>query len=109
MARSFFGLALVLGLISAVGPFAIDMYLPALPRIGEALRGSPGAVQASLIVFFVALGAGQVVYGPVSDMVGRKAPLYFGLVVFGIASVGCALAPDIGTLIAWRFVQGLGA
>ena len=109
MQRSFFGLALVLGLISAVGPFAIDMYLPALPRIGYALGGSPGAVQASLIVFFVALGAGQIVYGPVSDMVGRKAPLYFGLVVFGIGSIGCALAPDLGTLIAWRFVQGLGA
>ncbi|MBC5782955.1 multidrug effflux MFS transporter [Ramlibacter sp. USB13] len=109
MSRSFFGLALVLGLISAVGPFAIDMYLPALPRIGQALGGSPGAVQASLIAFFIALGLGQVVYGPVSDMVGRKRPLYFGLVLFGIASVGCALAPDIGTLIAWRFVQGLGA
>ena len=109
MFRSFFGLALVLGLISAVGPFAIDMYLPALPRIGQALGGSPGAVQASLIVFFLALGAGQVVYGPVSDMVGRKKPLYFGLVLFGIGSVGCALAPDIGTLIGWRFLQGLGA
>jgi MFS transporter, DHA1 family, multidrug resistance protein len=109
MSRSFFGLALVLGLVSAVGPFAIDMYLPALPRIGQALGASPGAVQASLIVFFVALGAGQVVYGPVSDMLGRKGPLYFGLALFAAGSVGCALAPDIGTLIALRFVQGLGA
>src|SRR4051812_50195827 len=82
MSRSFFGLALVLGLVSAVGPFAIDMYLPALPTIGQALGASPGAVQATLIVFFVALGAGQVVYGPVSDRVGRKAPLYFGLALF---------------------------
>jgi DHA1 family bicyclomycin/chloramphenicol resistance-like MFS transporter len=109
MQRSFFGLALVLGLISAVGPFAIDMYLPALPTIGQALHASPGAVQASLIVFFVALGLGQVIYGPVSDMVGRKAPLYFGLLLFATGSIGCALAPSIEWLIALRFVQGLGA
>jgi DHA1 family bicyclomycin/chloramphenicol resistance-like MFS transporter len=109
MQRSFLGLALVLGLVSAVGPFAIDMYLPALPTIGQALGASPGAVQASLIVFFVALGAAQVVYGPVSDMVGRKGPLYFGLALFFVGSVGCALAPDVPTLIAMRFVQGLGA
>ncbi len=103
------GLALVLGLLSAVGPFAIDMYLPALPTIGQTLGASPGAVQASLIVFFIALGAGQVVYGPISDMVGRKAPLYFGLVLFGLGSIGCALAPTIEWLVALRFVQGLGA
>ena len=109
MQRSFFGLAVVLGLVSAVGPFAIDMYLPALPTIGQVLGASPGAVQASLIVFFVALGAGQVVYGPVSDMVGRKAPLYFGLLLFAAGSIGCALAPTIEWLIALRFVQGLGA
>ena len=109
MPSSFLGLAVVLGLVSAVGPFAIDMYLPALPTIGQALGASPAAVQASLIVFFVALGSGQVVYGPVSDMVGRKGPLYFGLALFFAGSVGCALAPDVPTLIAMRFVQGLGA
>jgi MFS transporter, DHA1 family, multidrug resistance protein len=109
MPSSLFRLALVLGLISAVGPFAIDMYLPALPTIGQTLGASPGAVQASLIAFFVSLGVGQVIYGPVSDMVGRKPPLYFGLLLFAAGSVGCALAPDIGTLIALRFVQGLGA
>lgn len=109
MPSSFFRLALVLGLVSAVGPFAIDMYLPALPTIGQALGASPGAVQATLIVFFVALGAGQVVYGPVSDMLGRKGPLYFGLALFAVGSIGCALAPDVPTLIALRFVQGLGA
>ncbi|MGE4241520.1 multidrug effflux MFS transporter [Ramlibacter sp.] len=106
---SFLGYALVLGLLSAVGPFAIDMYLPALPSIGATLSASPGAVQASLIVFFVALGSGQIVYGPLSDMFGRKRPLYFGLSLFVLASIGCALAPDVKTLIAFRFFQGLGA
>ncbi|MDP3702286.1 MAG: multidrug effflux MFS transporter [Hylemonella sp.] len=109
MTTSFFRAALILGLLSAIGPFAIDMYLPALPSIGQSLGASIGAVQGSLMAFFIALGIGQLIYGPVSDMVGRKPPLYFGLALFAIGSVGCALAPDIHTLIAMRFVQGLGA
>ena len=83
--------ALVLGLLSAIGPFAIDMYLPALPSIGQSLGASMGAVQASLMAFFIALGIGQVVYGPLSDMLGRKPPLCAGLLLFAAASVGCAL------------------
>lgn len=105
----FFKMALVLGLLSAIGPFAIDMYLPALPEIGASLGASVGAVQWSLTAFFLSLGAGQLLYGPVSDMVGRKPPMYFGLALFTLASVGCALATDIETLVALRFVQGLGA
>lgn len=109
MTSNFFKTALVLGLLSAIGPFAVDMYLPALPSIGSSLNTSMPAVQASLMVFFIAMGVGQIIYGPVSDMLGRKRPLFFGLVVFALASVGCALAPDIQTLIVLRFIQGLGA
>ena len=109
MNSNFLRTALVLGLLSAIGPFAIDMYLPALPSIGHSLNASMGAVQGSLMAFFAAIAIGQIVYGPVSDMVGRKAPLYFGLALFGLGSIGCALAPDIHTLVALRFVQGLGA
>jgi DHA1 family bicyclomycin/chloramphenicol resistance-like MFS transporter len=109
MKKSFLRAALVLGLLSAIGPFAIDMYLPALPSIGRSLGASTGAVQASLMAFFVAMGLGQIIYGPVSDMVGRKPPLYFGLLLFAGASIGCALAPDVQTLVVLRFVQGLGA
>ena len=69
MNSHFYRTALVLGLLSAIGPFAIDMYLPALPSIGHSLGASTGAVQASLMVFFIALGLGQLVYGPVSDRV----------------------------------------
>ncbi|ABR90758.1 drug resistance MFS transporter, Bcr/CflA family [Janthinobacterium sp. Marseille] len=101
--------ALVLGLLSAIGPFAIDMYLPALPSIGQTLDVSMSAVQASLMAFFISLGIGQIIYGPISDMVGRKPPLYFGLALFAVCSVGCAMAPDIETLIVLRFLQGLGA
>ncbi len=102
-------MALILGLLSAIGPFAIDMYLPALPAIGQSLGAEVGAVQWSLTAFFLALGCGQLLYGPISDMLGRKPPLYFGLGLFTLASVGCALATDIETLVALRFVQGLGA
>ncbi len=109
MQSHFLSTALVLGLLSAIGPFAIDMYLPALPSIGGSLGASAGAVQASLMAFFISLGLGQILYGPASDMLGRKPPLYFGLGLFAVGSVACALAPDIQTLVAWRFVQGLGA
>ncbi|RZL58519.1 MAG: Bcr/CflA family efflux MFS transporter [Variovorax sp.] len=102
-------MALVLGLLSAIGPFAIDMYLPALPAIGASLRAEIGPVQMSLTAFFVALAVGQPFFGPLSDMFGRRPPLVFGLVLFAAASVGCALATDIHTLIVLRFVQGLGA
>ena len=105
----FFRIALVLGLLQAIGPFAIDMDLPALPSIGASLGASAGAVQASLMAFFISLGLGQMVYGPASDMLGRKPPLYFGLLLFAVGSVGCALAPDIHSLVVWRFIQGLGA
>ena len=109
MKTDFFKTALILGLLSAIGPFAVDMYLPALPSIGQSLGASMSAVQASLMVFFISLGVGQLVYGPLSDMLGRKAPLCFGLVLFAAGSVGCAMAPDIQTLVVLRFVQGLGA
>src|ERR1700722_13819200 len=100
--------AIVLGLLSAVGPFAIDMYLPALPTIAANLQASTASTQMTLMAFFAAFGICQIVYGPVSDMIGRKRPLYFGLGVFLIGSIGCALAPSIGWLIAFRVLQGIG-
>lgn len=109
MTSTFVRHAVVLGLLFAIGPFAIDMYLPALPEIGRSLATDAASVQASLLAFFAAIAVFQLVYGPISDMVGRKAPLYFGLTLFAIGSVGCALAPNIETLIAFRFLQGIGA
>jgi MFS transporter, DHA1 family, multidrug resistance protein len=102
-------IAVVLGVLSAIGPLAIDMYLPALPSIGQSLGTSVTAVQISLLVYFFSLGIGQAIYGPLSDQIGRKPPMYFGLVLFIASSIGCALAPNIQILIVSRFFQGLGA
>jgi len=109
MNSSYFKLALALGLLSAIGPFAIDMYLPALPSIGQSLHADAATVQLSLTVFFVAVGCCQLFYGPLSDLLGRKLPLYLGLVLFGLGSLGCALAHSAPVFIACRFLQGLGA
>jgi MFS transporter, DHA1 family, multidrug resistance protein len=115
MDTSFARKAIVLGLLAAVGPFAIDMYLPALPTIAADLRASHGAAQMTqltqmtLMVYFIAFGVCQIVYGPVSDAVGRKPPLFVGLSIFAFGSIGCSFAPSIEWLIAFRFLQGMGA
>lgn len=109
MASSFVKNAVVLGLLSAIGPFAIDMYLPALPGIAGDLRASAAATQWSLIAYFLAFGVCQIVYGPASDALGRKPPLYFGLALFALGALGCSLSPDIGWLIGFRLLQGVGA
>ena len=99
----------MIGLLGAVGPFAIDMYLPALPEVAADLGASAQATQFTLTAFFVAFGVSQLAYGPLADQYGRKPPLYVGLAIFLLGTLGCALAPSIGTLIAARLVQGLGA
>ena len=101
--------AALLGLISTVGPLAIDMYLPAFPAMARDLHCASSSVQLSLVVFFCAMAVGQLVYGPLSDAYGRKPPLVFGLGLFAAATLGCALAPDINTLLVLRVLQGLGA
>ncbi|MGP1396663.1 MAG: multidrug effflux MFS transporter [Inquilinaceae bacterium] len=101
-------LALVLGLLAFVSPMAIDMYLPALPVIAEGLRTDVAGTQMTLTAYFVAFGVAQLIYGPISDQVGRKPPLYVGLAIFIAGSIGCALAPSIAWLTAFRFLQGVG-
>ncbi|MES2460327.1 MAG: Bcr/CflA family multidrug efflux MFS transporter [Armatimonadota bacterium] len=101
--------AFVLGTLTALGALGIDMYLPAFPAIAHSLGVDEGRVQLSLVSYFIALAMGQVIYGPLSDRYGRRLPLMVGLLLFSIASVGSALSQDINTLIAMRFIQGIGA
>lgn len=100
---------LVLGLVAISGPLAITMYGPAFEEIARDLRTSIPTVQLSLVSFFIALAFGQNIYGPLSDRYGRKLPLYIGLGLFLAASIAASLASSIEELIAWRFLQGLGA
>jgi MFS transporter, DHA1 family, multidrug resistance protein len=109
MTSSFLRTALVLGILSAVGPFAIDMYLPAFPTIARDLSVDVSAVQMSLMSFFVAVALCQIAYGSVSDRVGRKPPLYFGLSMFIAGAIGCSFARSAEALIGFRFLQGIGA
>jgi MFS transporter, DHA1 family, multidrug resistance protein len=109
MKSDLFKMALILGSLSWIGPFAIDMYLPAMPIIAADLNASVAASQATLMAFFISFGISQLFYGAASDVFGRKPPLYVGLSIFAVASLGCAFSPTISWLIGMRFVQGLGA
>ena len=104
-----FRMALLLGLLSAVGPFAIDMYLPALPEVASDLKTTEAGAALTLTSYFIAFGIAQMVYGPMADAVGRKPPLVIGVAIFLLASVAASLAPSIQWLIAARAVQGFGA
>lgn len=108
MSASLLRPALVLGLLSAVGPFAIDMYLPAMPEIGADLGAGIPAMQGTIISYFIAFGLAQLVYGPWADQAGRKLPIYAGLVIFLLGTLICTFAPNTEALLAGRFVQGLG-
>jgi DHA1 family bicyclomycin/chloramphenicol resistance-like MFS transporter len=99
-------LVVVLGALSAFGPLSIDMYLPALPEMGDDLGAAPSLVQLTLTACLLGLAAGQLLGGPISDARGRRAPLLAGLAVYVVASVACAAAPSIGVLIGCRLLQG---
>ena len=104
----YYRLALILGALTAIGPLAIDMYLPALPTIAREFRVDASVVQSSLAAYFIGIAIGQAFYGPLSDRLGRKPILYLGLALFMISSIGCALADSVDALIAFRFLQALG-
>src|SRR3569832_1039353 len=101
-------LVLILGFLIALSPFSIDMYLPAFEDIAKSLNTSTGRVELSLSSYFIGLAFGQLLYGPLMDRFGRKVPLYFGLGLYIIASVGCFLSGSVEMLITMRLFQALG-
>ncbi|MES2645329.1 MAG: multidrug effflux MFS transporter [Bacteroidota bacterium] len=101
-------LILILGLLSAIGPFSIDMYLPGFPTIANDLHTTVDQVSYSLSSFFIGICVGQMICGPLLDRFGRKRPLYVGLVIYIIASLGCAVANSVELLIGFRFLQAIG-
>ncbi|WP_240619186.1 multidrug effflux MFS transporter [Chitinophaga costaii] len=102
-------LIFILGTLTALGPFSIDMYLPGFPAIAKDLGVRDTEVGLSLSSYFVGIAAGQILYGPLLDRFGRKRPLYIGLAVYILASIGCMLSHSLNSLVILRFVQAVGS
>ncbi|MNS05846.1 Bicyclomycin resistance protein [compost metagenome] len=105
----YFELILILGLLTALGPFSIDMYLPGFSGIAKDLNTSVANVSMTLSSYFIGISAGQLLYGPLLDRFGRKKPLFIGTLVYILASLGCVFVADIDTFIALRFIQAIGS
>lgn len=101
-------LVLVLGTLTALAPLAIDMYLPALPKIAQDVHVELGEVQQTLSVFLIGMAVGQAFYGPLADRFGRRVPLMAGMILFAIASFACARAQTMNSLLFWRLLMALG-
>ncbi len=99
-------LVVLLGALTAFSPLAIDMYLPAFPRIQRDLAAPPGSLQLTLSLFLAGLAVGQFVIGPISDRIGRRLPLLAGCSAFAVAAILCTLAPSVEWLMAARFLMG---
>lgn len=107
--RTYVTYILILGLMTTIGPFSIDMYLPGFDDIARSLHTDPAKVALTLSSYFIGLAIGQLVYGPLLDRYGRKKPLYAGLGLYLLATAICMQARDINTLIVLRFIQALGS
>jgi DHA1 family bicyclomycin/chloramphenicol resistance-like MFS transporter len=103
------GLLAVLACLTAVGPLAIDMYIPGFPAMSRTLHTTSSAIQPTLTAFLAGVVVGQIVIGPVSDSLGRRGLLIGGCAGFALVALACAFAPGIGTLIAARFLLGFAA
>jgi len=103
-----FPLLITLGLLSALTPFAIDMYLPSIPAIAADLDAPVALAQLSVTVYLGVFAAAQLALGPLSDVLGRRWPVAAGLTVFALAAIACALAPDMTAMLWARAVQALG-
>jgi DHA1 family bicyclomycin/chloramphenicol resistance-like MFS transporter len=103
-----FKVILIMGLLTAIGPLSIDMYLPAFPAIAKNLHTNISDITLSLSSFFIGISFGQLLYGPLLERYGRKQPLYAGLFIYFLSSVGCALAQSVDVLIVLRLFQAVG-
>ncbi len=99
---------MLLALLTSLGPLSIDMYLPALPQMAQDFGVSTQMVANTLPAYFLGLALGQLIYGPLSDRIGRKTPLYFGLALYVVASLLCIFATNEWSLIGARILQAVG-
>ncbi len=101
-------IASLLAVLTSVGPISTDMYLPAFPMMRDALHGDHGSASLTLAAWFLGLAIGQITFGPLSDRIGRRRPLLLGTLIYGVASVGCALSSSITMLSEFRVVAAFG-
>lgn len=101
-------LILILGSLTALSPFSIDMYLSAFPQMAHAFNTNVAEISLTLSSYFVGLASGQLFYGPVMDRFGRKKPLYVGLIIYILASIACAFSNSVKSLMIFRFIQAAG-
>ncbi|WP_339924615.1 multidrug effflux MFS transporter [uncultured Cyclobacterium sp.] len=106
--KNYFILVLILGALSTISPFSVDMYLPAFPAIADSLSTSISNVQLSLTSYLIGIAIGQLFYGPLLDKFGRKKPLYIGLWIYVATSIGCSFTSSVESLIFMRFMQAVG-
>ncbi len=104
--RAGLGMVLILGTLASFGPLSLDMYLPALPEVAADLHTSASLAQLSLTFCLLGLAIGQIVVGPISDMIGRRKPLILSLLLYTLSSLLCAFSPSVSFLIVMRFIQG---
>ena len=102
------GWLLLMGALTAIGPVSIDMYLPAFPDMAANLGATGSQVERTLAAYLIGMAGAQLIYGPLADRFGRKPPLYGALLVYILASAGCALAPSVEFLTICRVVQAMG-
>ena len=106
--RSPLALIIILGLLNALTPFTIDLYLPAFSDIANDLGSTVPKVSLSVATYFVGFALGQIIWGPLLDRFGRKAPIYFGLGIYLVSTIGCMTATSVEALWFFRFFSAIG-
>lgn len=99
----------VMAILMAFASISTDFYLPAMPAMADSLGVGPGAMEFTITTYLIGLSAGQLIWGPISDAMGRRGPITIGLLLFLAGSTGCGLSESLGGMIAWRLVQAFGA
>jgi Bcr/CflA subfamily drug resistance transporter len=108
-AKSPLRIIIILCLISSVGRFVIDSYLPSLPAIADNLQLATSSVQMTLTLYLLGFGVSQLIYGPLSDYFGRRKVMLYGLLIFLTGAIGCMFAQNSEMLMFFRLISGLGA
>jgi len=105
----YFELLIILGLMQAIAPVSIDMYLPSLPSLEQVFHATAAQVEMTMVTFLAGFALGQLLYGPLTDRFGRKPPSYVSLVIFTLSSLACAFSPSIPIMSLLRLFQAIGA